>query len=305
MSEWVNLLDPLYLDGFSRRQQGPVEAVPTPIPAWNRACGDDGGKVGLGKGWFVTIGGNPKFGKSLLALSLAYEALKHEDVGMLSLEMSHYQLAARFYAIATGTPIDALEKGKGFDVNAFERAWEVLRAKYGLERSVWVNDFVVFRIADVMEAMEALRESGVRYFIVDYIQLIGMGDDDSVARAVAETAVSLRAFAHNHNVTVVGLSQFNRGTSSNYQDSPRCQGLHGGMALEANSDQIVLLDHSRYEKDEDKPHLARSYLIVDGNRHGPSGDIPVLWDYRTLQIREGLPDEENEWPRHGKRTSAT
>ena len=302
MSEWVNLLDESYLSKFSTRQQGPVDAVPTPLPAWNRSCKDDGGKIGLGKGWFVTIGGNPKFGKSLLALSLAYEALKHEDVAMLSLEMSHFQLAARFYAIATGTPIDSLEKGRGFDVPGFEKMWDELRRTYGVGRNVWVNDFVVFKLADVMRAMETLKDSGVRYFIVDYIQLIGMGDDDSVARTVAETAVALRAFAHDNNVTVIGLSQFNRTTSSNYQDSPRCQGLHGGMALEANSDQIVLLDHSRYAKDEYSPHIARSYLIVDGNRHGPSGDIPVMWDYRTLTIREGMPDEEKDWPRHnGKR----
>jgi replicative DNA helicase len=68
------------------------------------------------------------------------------------------------------------------------------------------------------------------------------------------------------------------------------------MILEASSDMVLLLDHSRYERDNDK-HIARTWLIVDKNRHGPVGDLPVLWDYRTLRMREGLEDEIDEWPK--------
>ena len=70
------------------------------------------------------------------------------------------------------------------------------------------------------------------------------------------------------------------------------------MSLEANSDQVVLLDHSRYEQDPLKSHLARTWMVLDKNRHGPRGSFPVEWDYRTLSIREALPDEEAEWPQH-------
>ena len=32
------------------------------------------------------------------------------------------------------------------------------------------------------------------------------------------------------------------------------------------------------------------------DRHGPEPDIPVWIDYRNLQVREALPDEESMWP---------
>ncbi len=33
------------------------------------------------------------------------------------------------------------------------------------------------------------------------------------------------------------------------------------------------------------------------NRHGDHGEIPIEWDYRTLRVREALPDEVDEWPK--------
>tara|TARA_Y100001960_G_C14366910_1_gene677175 strand:+ start:59 stop:280 length:222 start_codon:yes stop_codon:yes gene_type:complete len=71
-------------------------------------------------------------------------------------------------------------------------------------------------------------------------------------------------------------------------------GLFGGMILEASCDLILLLDHSRYERDG---NTAKTWLIVAKNRHGPTVEIPIEWDYRTLSIREADPDEESSWPK--------
>ena len=50
----------LLKEGEPRRhfaeQAKPVDAVPTPLPTWNMHCRDDGGGVGLARGWHVTIG---------------------------------------------------------------------------------------------------------------------------------------------------------------------------------------------------------------------------------------------------------
>ena len=54
-----------------------------------------------------------------------------------------------------------------------------------------------------------------------------------------------------------------------------------------------LLDHTRRQDDG---HITRTWLIVDKNRHGREGDIPIEIDYRTHRIRQGLPDEERFWP---------
>ena len=96
------------------------------------------------------------------------------------------------------------------------------------------------------------------------------------------------------NVVTVGLSQMNRQTSSNRVDSPFAQGLIGSSSLENDADQVLLLDHSRYEKGN---RSAKTWALLAKNRHGSQGDIPIEWDYKTLRVREALPDEEGEWPK--------
>jgi replicative DNA helicase len=287
-----DLNDPTFRASFARRQQQPVDAVPTHLPGLNRLCRDDGGGQGLARGWLVTIGANPGFGKSAMALNLAAQALdRGEPIAYVSLEMTIGQVAARYYAIKYNRPIAKLERGS-FD----QVAWEEIEANADQLPPLYAPDKIDGRWEDVVAFVKECHEKGCRWMVLDYLQLVQIGDEDNINRAITNVTTDLRAWAANEGVTVVVLSQFNRTTSSEYRARPRCQGLWGGMILEASSDMVLLLDHSRYERDNDK-HIARTWLIVDKNRHGPVGDLPVLWDYRTLRMREGLEDEIDDWPK--------
>lgn len=292
MTEFVDLFDPSFRARFEKRQLEPVDATPTPLAAWNDVCRDDGGKQGLARGWFVVIGGNPKFGKSLLALNCAVSAMKAgRRVGFISLEMSASQLAARLYAMCSRTPVHQLEKG-GFSKQHFDNVWRAIApTSSGYEFTV--NDAPLWDVTQVMASLEALRESGVDWFVIDYLQLVGIGDEDSINKQVSEVTSRLARFTKASGSTTIALSQFNRRTSTDYTQPPRAQGLHGGMIVEATADQVILLDHSRYEKGNGK---AKTWLLVDLNRHGEAGPIPVEWDYGSLTIREAMPHEEDDWP---------
>lgn len=284
-----NLADPAYWAEFESRQQAQIDAVPTHLAGLNRVCRDDGGGRGLARGWFVTVGANPGFGKSALALNLASAASRHgESVGYVSLEMSDKQLAARFYAIHTRTEIGKLEMGS-FDPRSFADARRAMDGMPPIYAPAEINS----TWTDVVLFVQDCHAAGCKWFVLDYLQLVQRGDDESINRAITEITTDLRAWAVNEGAVVVALSQFNRQTSAEYRLRPRAQGLWGGMILEASSDLVLLLDHSRYEREG---KLARTWLIVDKNRHGPVGEIPVLWDYRYLRMEEGLPDEEDQWP---------
>lgn len=298
----VDLLDADYLEAFRRRQKAPVQAVPTPLPTWNRCCRDDGGGVGIARGWFIALGGNTKSGKSLLALNLAESAIAAGDtVGFVSLEMSVEQLTARFLSICSGVPIRQLEKGPDFSEDALDRAWDHARARYDLgserdlRQTLLVNRRVLCDPQAVWDTMGRMHEEGCRFFVVDYLQLVSAGSEDDLYKQVFAIANHLRLFKDTYGVSIIGLSQYNRATSADYSRSPVPQSLHGG-SIENGVDQVLLLDHSRYERDALKSSIARTWLILGANRHGDAGDIPLLWDYTTLRVREGLPDEEREWP---------
>jgi hypothetical protein len=290
------------LEAMLAEKLAPIEATPTPIPAWNALCRGAGGGVGLARSWMVTIGANTGTGKSLVALNLAAEAIKHgEVVTFLSLEMGRSELATRLLSIVSGLPVLSLEQGAQFDQEAYLRASvavDTIRRETG--GYVLVNRRPMSKLSDVVQSMRHYHETtGSRYFLVDYLQLAWTQANHSITERTELVAHQLRELSHTLGVTLVALSQFNRSTSANRAERPVSQGLMGGSAIENDSHQVLLLDHSRWERRGDE---ADTWLIVDKNRHGGVQDIPVRWEYRTLRLVPRVPTAEESEQIHGRAT---
>jgi len=287
-----DILSDEFLDRFHRKAHEPIKAVPTHLPTLNRVCRGSGGGIGFGP-IFVTISGATGNGKSALALGFASAALRHGldgGVCMINLEMSDTQTATRMYAIHTQTRIASLEQGS-FNDSAFEKARDAMNGSPPL----WVPDGLLTSWDSCLAYMDrCLATHGTRYYILDYLQLVSTGTESEIYATTQKIVTSLRAWGVQNEATILCLSQFNRTTSSNYDQSPRMTGLFGGMILEASSDLVLLLDHSRYRREGND---AFSYLIVAKNRAGPTLDIPISWNYRTLSCAEGEPHEEHLWPK--------
>lgn len=291
-----------WADEFLANQSKPLRAgydyVPTFLPAWNAQCRDDGGGEGVAMGWHISLAGNPGLGKSLFGINLGCHAtLSGVGVGYVSLEMSVEQITRRAWAIASSTDIRTLERGRGYNpAKAAEVAVKILDAdtapfKVNTERLRGINA--------IIDLMAHWQDYGTTLFIIDYVQLIGDPSARNSIDEVARISSAICDFSFKERVVTVGLTQFNRETSKNYHDPPTIQGLYGGQSLEADSDQVLLIDHSRYERGDaiqGRDTGARTFIRIGKNRHGGIGDIPVWMDYRTLQIREALPDEEDRWP---------
>lgn len=274
------------LDRIEYEKLKPIDAVPSPIPTWNALCRDAGGGVGLARGWHVTIGATTGNGKSLLALNLAAQAIRcGERVAFLSLEMSQTQLATRFLSIVSGVGVRELEQGSSFSVASWRAAGSAVALIHqNTGGSIFVNRARFSKLPDLLSAMKYEHEvHGCRYVIVDYMQLAWVDGSKKPDEKIAEVSHSIRDAAVEMNLVSVALSQFNRETSKNREVPPTPQGLMGGSAIENDSDQVILLDHSTREKTDDGV-LTR--LLVAKNRHGGMDAIDVKWDYRVLRIRE-------------------
>jgi replicative DNA helicase len=278
------------LDELKALKLRPVDAVPTMLPGWNAACRGVGGGIGLARGWHVTVGANTGSGKSLFALNLAATAIEAgERVGFITLEMSKEELATRLLAIASGVSVRELEQGASFSTISWRAATEHISAIH--DRSggvVHVNDKRLQHLDDVVDAVRHLHEyNGVRYIVLDYLQLVwikGRRESDILER-IQEVSGTVSGAAKDLGIVFVGLSQFNRQTSSNRESLPTPQGLMGGSPLENDSDQVVLLDHSHFDRDYER-NTAVTRVLLAKNRHGPNAIIRVRWDYRCLRLRQ-------------------
>ena len=280
----------------------PIDAVPTMLPMWNLSCHGGGGGVGLARGWFITIGANTGTGKSLIGLNLAHRAVQQgEAVTFLSLEMGRSELATRFLAIASGLPVVELEQGPKFNADTFRAAQRHLdEQREATGGHLLVNRRPLSKLADVTACIRHYHENfGCRYFVVDYLQLAWTANAHSIHDRLELVAHQLRDLTHTLNITMVALSQFNRQTSAARQERPTAQGLMGGSAIENDSHQVLLFDHSRFVRDATG---ANTWLIMDKNRHGSVVDIPVRWDYRCLRLVPRTPTIEEEEEIHGRLT---
>jgi hypothetical protein len=282
----------------------PIDAVPTPLPGWNALCHGGGGGIGIARGWFITVGANTGSGKSLFALNLAASAINHgEVVTFVSLEMGRSELATRLLSIVSGVPVVELEQGAHFSQDSYAKAaagLDAVRERTG--GHVLVNRRPLSKLADVTALMKYHAEvHGSRYFIVDYLQLAWTANTHSIHDRMELVAHTLRDTAQSLNVTLVGLSQFNRQTSAARSERPVSQGLMGGSAIENDSHQVLLLDHSRMVR---TGLQGDSWLIMDKNRHGSLSDIPIRWDYRTLRLLPRTPTIDEQERIHGRLTRA-
>ena len=274
------------LNSLITSKSAPVSAVPTILPTWNAACRDEGGGVGLARGWHVIIAALTGGGKSAFALNLIATALRAgERVCFLSLEMSQGQLLTRLLAILTGSNVRGFEHGSGFDEAAAREAaaeWSATLERTG--GALYVNRRPLVSLDSVVQAIQAHHERhGCGVFVTDYVQLCWARSAASVFEQVQEISHTIRGLAADRGLVSIALSQFNRETSANRTSRPTPHGLMGGSALENDADQVVLLDHSSFKR---TGMSATGMVLLAKNRHGPQVDIPVRWDYRTLQVRE-------------------
>jgi replicative DNA helicase len=153
---------------------------------------------------------------------------------------------------------------------------------------LFVNEGPIHRLEDVLAAIRYQTEyHGCRFHVVDYLQLCRVAGAKDVVDAIPVVSENMRVLAKELGLVMVGLSQFNRETSKNRQEKPQVQGLMGGSSLENDSDQVILLNHTKYSRNG---FHADTEALLAKNRHGECGDIPVRWDYRTLTLTEAMGD---------------
>jgi KaiC/GvpD/RAD55 family RecA-like ATPase len=272
------------------RKFEPVDAVPTLFRSWTAACRDEGGGEGLARGWHCTVAARTGVGKSVFALNSCKEALlAGTRVFFLSLEMSQVQLETRFLAIMSGTPVRRMEQGPHLDAAAHRAAARRLQELHDATGGVFMsNRRQLHSLAQVDAAVRrAVEHDDARLVVLDYLQLAARDPNDA-KETIASHAV--RRLAQDLGVTTLVLSQFNRETSK-LDIRPSVHGLMGGSAIENDSDQIVLIDHSRMERAPAPAFGWTGYALLAKNRHGPTLEIPMSFDSETLRITERMPDE--------------
>lgn len=218
-------------------------------------------------GKLTVLGARPAVGKSLIAACAALQVGDDNGVGFISLEMKELEIVARMTANKATVNLSKIERRDLTDED-----WAKIRRLYNSQ--VGKNLFLSF---DANTSAESVRSQVKRWakvkkpslLVVDYLQLMEPSNkSDSREKQIGELSRQLKMLAMEMDIHVLSLAQVNRDAVGR---RPRMSDLRESGAIEANADNILLLDRD----DENNP--GEIEVLVEKNRQGETAEISLAW----------------------------
>lgn len=266
---------------------------------------------GLHKSDLIILAGRPSMGKTALATNIAMniaKAFKYEPqpdgtrktvdggvVAFYSLEMSADQLAARLLADASSVSSDKMRKGE-IDAGEFMRLKE--GAMEIAASPLFIDDTGGLSLAKLTARARRLkRTSGLDCIIVDYLQLVTVGEAGGAQNRVQEVStitMGLKSLAKELAVPVIALSQLSRQVESRDDKRPQLSDLRESGSIEQDADIVMFVyresyylgraepregteEHLKWQEDMDRCE-GTAEVIIGKQRHGPIGTVRVAFD---------------------------
>ncbi|MDE6119578.1 MAG: DnaB-like helicase C-terminal domain-containing protein, partial [Muribaculaceae bacterium] len=238
-------------------------------------------------GWqnsdLIIIAARPAMGKTAFVLSMAKNMAVNYNthVAVFSLEMSRLQLVNRLIQNVCEIEGEKIKSGK-----LSEMEWDQLmtRIKNLYAAPIFIDDSPGLSILELRtKARRLVREKGVQFIIIDYLQLMNASGMKFGSREqeVSMISRSLKQLAKELNIPIVALSQLNRSVESRSEDKrPQLSDLRESGAIEQDADIVCFIHRPEYylhgaQRDE-KPELrGKAEFIIAKHRSGSVEDVDM------------------------------
>lgn len=237
---------------------------------------------GLHNGDLIVIGARPAMGKTAFLLNMALAASSGGiSVGMFSGEQDIVQMGQRLLAIQGRVPIMRMRNG-----SLIEEDWTKVSAAVSQlkDRQFFTDDTPSPGLSHVVRNGRAWRFGNqIGVLFIDYLQR--MDTDRRLKRfeAVGENVRGLKNLARELNVPVVVLAQVNRDVEKRQDKRPGMGDLADSSEIEKEADQIFMLYRDEVYNPETPEHGVAE-ILIEKNRHGPTGYIKALWRGECLRF---------------------
>lgn len=250
---------------------------------------------GFRPGELCIIAGRPGMGKSTLGMDIARHASLHEGIPGLfvSLEMSLGQLALRVLAAEARVGMSDLKRGlvAENEVPLIEDVIERLGPDSALK--VWASTTGSY--ADIAAVVtSAVRRVGIRYLVVDYLQLLSSTGESgrreqSRQEIVGAISRELKRVALRFGLVVFAVAQLNRGPEQRADKKPQMADLRESGALEQDADYVIVVDRPEQRDPTDRPGEADLHGLK--NRSGAEFVATVVFEGPYSQFAPGRPQD--------------
>lgn len=219
----------------------------------------------------IILAARPGQGKTGLTLNIAQHIAVKEGlpVGFFSLEMSKEELVDRLLVAQADIDSWRLKTGKLDDND-----WSKLSNAMGqlAEAPLFIDDTPGLSISEMRTKARRLQmEHGLKFIVVDYLQLMRGRSQENRVQEVSEISQSLKNLARELRVPVLAISQLSRAVENRGTRKPQLADLRESGAIEQDADVVMFL----YREDPEKTEQV--ILDIQKHRNGPVGEVNLIF----------------------------
>lgn len=219
----------------------------------------------------IILASRPGQGKTSFALNIAQHVAVDAGlpVGFFSLEMSQEELVDRL--LVGQADIDAWKLKTGrLDEKDFDRLSQAMGEL--AEAQLFIDDTPGISISEMRTKARRLQiEHGLKFLIVDYLQLAHARNLENRVQEVSEISQSLKNLARELKIPVLAVSQLSRAVESRGTRRPQLADLRESGGIEQDADVVMFI----YREDPEQSEQVT--LDIQKHRNGPTGEIKLVF----------------------------
>lgn len=228
---------------------------------------------GFQNGELVILAARPSLGKTSLAMNIV-ERIAFDDkipCGVFSLEMNRHMISRRMISSMSRVNLQKIRNRQLME-DELERIKSTVI--YMMKGSLFIDDTPGIDIRTLRKSARSMvNECGVKFIVVDYLQLMRNETDrgENREREVAQISNGLKALASELNIPILVLAQLNRMIENGKGRRPRLSDLRESGAIEQDADTVLFLYRNESDQEEDAEAIK---VLIGKQRNGPR-DVEV------------------------------
>lgn len=261
--------------------------------------------LGAQPGDLIILAGRPGMGKTALALQAAMNMAKagrkvrFESLEMGDVSLTHRMIASEMYEDYRMT-YHAMRSGR-FKAAEFEEfrdaAQRVAKLPIRIEQPVGIT---IAQLAGRVRQWK--RRHGLDVLFVDHLGYIKTPGRENQVKEIGDITKGLKGLARELAIPVILLCQLSRGVEGREDKRPTLSDLRASGNIEEDADSVIMVYRESYylERKEPRPQTPEHELwqnemiaawnklqaIVEKNRNGPVGTVPLFCDIGANAIRD-------------------
>lgn len=253
---------------------GSKESVlyPTGYPSIDKYLG------GFTPGQLNIIAARPSVGKTFFSMNIFLKQIQAgHKVAFFSMEMTNKEIIQRILSRNSGMPVANMKKqANETQLKHIEQAMEMLDEQ--LKNLTLIDN--ISTLPGLLRSIRYLnKKEHVQIFYIDYLGLIEVKGDNKNLE-ISKITRNLKVLAAQLGVTIVLLSQLNRGIENRADPDPKLSDLRDSGAIEQDADVVLMLARDL----EYDPTTLK--VFVRKNRNWSPGEVELECKPASMQVGE-------------------